>query len=544
MVAVPARFGTRTAACWPFAPNTATWVASTGTWVANTATWGANTRDTAKWLVGSHTEDVSWEILTAPEYWAARLVLQRTVALVYLIAFLVALNQFRALLGSHGLLPIPRFLRRTDWSSAPSVFRFHYSDNTFATVCWLGIAVSAALLLGATDHMPIWGSLVTWALPWGLYLSIVNVGQLWYSFGWESLLLETGFLAVFLGPARATATPVLVIWLFRWLLFRVEFGAGLIKIRGDQCWRDLTCLRYHHETQPMPGPLSWYFHQGPRWIHKCEVLANHFTQLVVPFALFTPQPVASVAAAIVIITQGWLVVSGNFSWLNALTLVLAFAAVADTFLRWIPGLTPPEHPLVAPTWYMALVIALTVGVAVLSYWPVRNMVGRGQIMNTSFNQLHLVNTYGAFGHITKARDEVVIEATSRREISDDTVWYEYEFKGKPGDPYRRPPQIAPYHLRLDWLMWFVALSPAYGRSWLARLAAKLLAADRTTLKLFRDDPFHGEPPAVLRARLYRYRYTTRQERRDTGAWWHREPLGLLLRECTLAEDGTIVPVPD
>ena len=487
---------------------------------------------------------VGWEWLNAPEYWASRLVLQRMLALIYLIAFLVAVNQFRALLGSRGLLPIPRYLRATTWRSAPSVFRFHYSDNVFALVCWLGVAVSLALLFGATDHMPVWGAMLMWALPWVLYLSIVNVGQLWYSFGWESLLLEAGFLAIFLGPAKSAAVPVLVIWLFRWLLFRVEFGAGLIKIRGDQCWRDLTCLQYHHETQPMPGPLSWHFHQNPKWVHKCEVLANHFTQLLVPFALFAPQPAASVAAAIVIVTQGWLIVSGNFSWLNALTLVLAFAAVDGTYLGWIPGINPPQQLPGAPGWYQVLVLVVTAGIAVLSYWPVRNMLGRGQVMNFSFNKLHLVNTYGAFGHITKVRNEVVIEATDEPEITEDTVWHEYEFKGKPGDPYRRPPQIAPYHLRLDWVMWFVSLSAAYGRGWLPELAAKLLAADRTTLKLFKRDPFDGAAPTYLRAHLYRYRFTTREERRETGAWWSREPIGTALRTCTLTDDGVPVPVPE
>lgn len=125
-----------------------------------------------------------------------------------------------------------------------------------------------------------------WAVLWALYLSIVNVGQTWYGFGWESLLLETGFLAVFLGNER-TAPPVIVLWLMRWVLFRVEFGAGMIKLRGDRCWRDLTCLYYHHETQPMPGPLSWYFHHLPKLFHRVEVAANHVTQLLVPVLLFT-----------------------------------------------------------------------------------------------------------------------------------------------------------------------------------------------------------------------------------------------------------------
>ena len=177
-----------------------------------------------------------------------------------------------------------------------------------------------------TDLVPLWAAMLMWLVLWLLYLSIVNVGQTWYGFGWESLLLEAGFLAIFLGNDE-TAPPLLVLLLARWLLFRVEFGAGLIKLRGDPCWRDLTCLYYHHETQPMPGPLSWFFHHLPKPLHRVEVAGNHFAQLVVPFALFAPQPVASVAAAIVIVTQLWLVLSGNFAWLNWVTIILAFSAI-------------------------------------------------------------------------------------------------------------------------------------------------------------------------------------------------------------------------
>jgi hypothetical protein len=151
--------------------------------------------------------------------------------------------------------------------------------------------------------------MAVWLVLWALYLSIVNVGQTFYGFGWETLLLEAGFLAVFLGPA-AQAPPTLVLWLYRWLLFRVEFGAGLIKLRGDRCWRDLTCLDYHHETQPLPGPLSWFFHHLPARLHRVEVLANHATQLVVPFGLFAPQPVAGIAALAIVVTQAWLLISG------------------------------------------------------------------------------------------------------------------------------------------------------------------------------------------------------------------------------------------
>src|SRR5262249_38586423 len=158
-----------------------------------------------------------------------------------------------------------------------------------------------------------------------------NVGQTFYGFGWESMLLEAGFLAIFLGDAR-TAPSVIVIWLIRWMLFRVMFGAGLIKIRGDECWRDLSCLIYHYETQPMPNPCSWYFHWLPKPIHQVGVLFNHFTELVVPFFYFAPQPFALIAGLITIVFHGWLAISGNFSFLGLLTMVLALATLDDRFL--------------------------------------------------------------------------------------------------------------------------------------------------------------------------------------------------------------------
>ncbi|MER6451727.1 lipase maturation factor family protein [Streptomyces sp900105245] len=450
---------------------------------------------------------------TAPDYWWSRLVLQRGLAALYLVAFLTAALQFRALLGERGMLPIPRFVARVPFRRAPSLFQWRYSDGLFAACAWAGCAVSAALLAGADSELPLWAGILLWLVPWALYLSIVNVGQTWYAFGWESLLLETGFLAAFLGNDDV-APPVVVLFLLRWILFRVEFGAGLIKLRGDACWRKLTCLDYHHETQPMPGPLSWLFHHLPRPVHRVEVAANHLTQLVVPVLLFTPQPVASAAAALMIVTQLWLVLSGNFSWLNWVTIVLALSALR------LPGTAPSVPP--APLWYEVLLLAVAALLLFLSYHPVTNMVSRRQVMNRSFDPLHLVNTYGAFGSVSRVRYEVVVEGTLDDGPREDADWREYAFRGKPGDPRRWPRQFAPYHLRLDWLMWFAALSPAYAGDWFGALVERLLENDRDTLRLLRRSPFPpGTPPRYVRARLFRYRYTSLRELRETGACWER-----------------------
>ena len=465
---------------------------------------------------------------TAPDYWLSRLVFQRALAGVYLIAFLTAVRQFRALIGERGMLPVPRFLARTPFRRAPSVFQLHYTDRFFAACAWTGCAVSAALVAGLDSRLPLWGGMLLWFVPWVLYLSIVNVGQTWYAFGWESLLLEVGFLAVFLGN-DAVAPPVVVLFLLRWILFRVEFGAGLIKLRGDACWRKLTCLDFHHETQPMPGPLSWFFHHLPRPLHRVEVAANHVTQLLVPALLFTPQPIAMAAASLMIATQLWLVLSGNFSWLNWITVVLALSAVE------FPHTAPPVPD--PPVWYEAVVVAVAALLLWLSHRPVRNMVSRRQIMNRSFDPLHLVNSYGAFGTVGRVRHEVVLEGTTDAVPREDSDWREYEFRGKPGDPRRWPRQFAPYHLRLDWMMWFAALSPGYADPWFGALVERLLENDRDTLRLLRRSPFPPDaPPRHVRARLFRYRYTSWRELRETGACWERTFVREYLPPTRLAAD--------
>jgi hypothetical protein len=481
--------------------------------------------------------DALWQGLFGSEYWLARFAFQRGLALIYLIAFLVAFHQFRPLLGEQGLLPVRQFLGFVNFRRAPSIFHFHYSDKFFAGVSLAGILLSIIGLTSLSERGPLWISIAVWSSLYVLYLSIMNVGQVFYGFGWESMLLETGFLAILLGSNRM-AVPAPIIFLLRWMLFRVEFGAGLIKLRGDPCWRNLTCLHYHHETQPLPNPLSSYFHRLPDSLHKLEVVGNFAAQLVVPWGLFLPQPVAGISGALIILTQMWLFISGNYSWLNLLTMLLAISSFTNAQLPLILRMQIPGG-LSSPVPYEWVVVVFSAVVIVLSYWPVHNMLSRRQIMNTSFNPYHLINTYGAFGSVTKARYEIVIEGTEEEAVREQTTWKEYEFKAKPGNPQRRPTQIAPYHLRLDWLMWFAAMSPVYDyleHPWFIILIQKLLQNDPSTLKLLAGNPFpHG--PQVIRARLYRYRFATAMERRETGQWWVRSPAGEYLAPVSMRGGG-------
>lgn len=488
--------------------------------------------------------DALWQKFFGPEYGLARFAFQRGLALTYLIAFLVAFDQFRPLVGEQGLLPVPRFLQFVNFRKAPSIFHFYYSDNFFAGVSIAGILLSIIGLTSLSERGPFWLSVLVWTSLYLLYLSIMNVGQVFYGFGWESMLLEAGFLAILLGSDRM-AVPIPIMFLLRWMLFRVEFGAGLIKLRGDPCWRNLTCLNYHHETQPLPNPLSSYFHHLPKSFHKLEVVGNFAAQLLVPWGLFFPQPIAGICGALIILTQMWLFISGNYSWLNLLTMLLAVSSFTNAQLHAVLRLQTPSG-LVSPPAYQWVVMVFTAVVIVLSYWPVHNMLSRRQIMNTSFNPYHLVNTYGAFGSVTKARYEIVIEGTEDEAVRQQTKWKEYEFKAKPGNPRRRPPQIAPYHLRLDWLIWFAAMSPVYDyydHPWFIVLIQKLLQNDSAALRLLASNPF-SQGPNVIRARLYRYRFATAQERREAGQWWIRSLAGEYLPPVSLsAADGKIQAQP-
>ncbi len=474
---------------------------------------------------------VAVEWFDAERYTVARAVVQRGVAAVLVLGFVVVLRQFRPLLGEHGLLPVPAFVARVPWRRAPSLFRWRYSDRLVVAVGWVGVVVGLALVAGLPQRAAWWVPMVAFLLLWVLYLSVVNVGQTFYGFGWESLLLEAGFLAAFLGSDEV-APPTTVLVLLWWLVLRVELGAGLIKWRGDPAWRDLTALYYHHETQPMPGPLSRLFHLLPKPLHRVEVAANHVVQLVVPLFLLVPGPVQAVAATLMVVTQLWLVLSGNFAWLNWLTIVLAFSAVDDRAWAAV-GVHVTPAAAAPPVGFVVVVLAVTALCVYLSWWPAKNLVSRHQLMNASFNAWHLVNAYGAFGTIGRRRQEVVVEGTLDRDPGLDAAWLEYEFRGKPGDVHRLPRQFAPYHLRLDWLMWFLALGSSTQMRWFLPFLLRLLEADPPTLRLLAHDPFDGERPRWVRARLYRYRYARPAEHRATGDRWVREDAGLMVDALSL-----------
>ena len=522
-------------------------------------------------------------LLTAGDYTISREIIQRGFGVLFLIAFASTFNQFPALLGERGLTPAPRFIALTSARQAPSLFRwkrFSYSDRRLRLVCVIGMVLAASAIIGLPQAGPAWMPIPVFLGVWALYFSIVSIGQRFYGFGWESLLLEAGFLIGFLGSHEVAPTWAMIL-LLRWFVIRIEFGAGMIKMRGDSSWRDLTAMDYHHQTQPMPNSLSRRAHLMPGWWHKGETLGSHIVQLAAPWLLFLPQPIASFAAVAIIITQLALVVSGNYAWLNWATILLACSGISDTFFRWIVGGPFPrwgwnsvtafftDHtgtevvdpaaaaaPVEAlPLWWLIVVLVFVAWQVWLNVPAVRNLFSANQLMNASFNRLGLGNAYGAFGSMTETRNEIIIEgwiddsgagsgsgddSTDSDAGDPDAGWREYAFKGKPGDAHRRGPIIAPYHLRLDWLMWFAGLGD-YRQTWFTELVRKIGSGDPQIRRLMGPDPFDGRTPDLVRVRVFTFRYATRAERRAAKAagepkpWWVRSDPRILIRPIDLRQ---------
>ncbi|XP_015149917.4 lipase maturation factor 1 isoform X3 [Gallus gallus] len=441
-------------------------------------------------------------LLSPGTFWLTRIVLLRAVALLYLVAFLVAYHQNKQLIGEKGLLPCKLYLQNVKkyfkgkinldaLSYAPTIIWFldwSDMDSILDYISLLGLVISAFVLITGCANM------VLMAVLWVLYLSLVNVGQIWYSFGWESQLLETGFLGMFLCPLwtlsrlpRSTPPSSIVIWGFRWLIFRIMLGAGLIKIRGDHCWRDLTCMNYHYEVL--------------------------------------------------------LIISGNLSFLNWLTIVPSIACFDDRSLAFLfsprrGGVKDRvlqlqgsgEQPPPGLGCHIRRVVNISFGllIAYLSVPVVINLLSSRQVMNTSFNPLRIVNTYGAFGSITKERTEVILQGTSSPDPNDPAaVWQEFDFKCKPGDLWRRPCFISPYHYRLDWLMWFAAFQTYEQNEWIIHLAGKLLAQEEEALSLIAMNPFAGkDPPRWIRGEHFKYKFSKPGGAHAAeGKWWIRKRIG-------------------
>jgi hypothetical protein len=499
----------------------------------------------------------------APSYFLTRWIFLRALGIVYLVAFVSLWVQIHGLYGHNGILPAHEFLTDVaerngsqSYYLLPTLFWFSASDGALHAVCAAGTVVSVLLILGV---VPIVSSMLLWIL----YLSLFNIGQVFLGFQWDALLLETGFLAIFFAPItnflklnRDDEPSRIVLWLLRWLVFRLMFSSGVVKLSGgDLTWRNLTALTVHYQTQPLPVWTSWYLHQAPVWFQKASTLLMFFIELIVPFTVFAPRRlryIRHVGACIMILFQLLLMATGNYCFFNILAIVLCIPLFEDAGFpeRWRKFLAQPAlaSDVRSPRWRPILMAPLACVIVALSFvamldrmhcqihWPA--FVGKAESCAAPFRS---VAAYGLFEQMTTTRREIVIEGSA-----DGEHWAEYEFKYKPGDTHQRPVFIAPYQPRLDWQMWFAALSNYRDNPWFSQLLQRMLEGSPQVLGLLGKNPFPDAPPKYLRAIIYEYTFTDSKSGAD-GAWWLREKKGLYCPVFSLSDDEKkpdSAPAPD
>jgi hypothetical protein len=388
--------------------------------------------------------------------------------------------------------------------------------------CWAGVALSALLFAGVLQRISL-------VLLFALYLSLSSAGQDFLVFQWDSLLLEAGFLAIFLGLA-----PI-VIWLFRWLVFRLYFLSGTVKLlSGDLNWRNLTALDYHYHTQPLPTVFAWYAEKLPEWFQRTSTLALLLIEIGLPFLIFMPRRMRIFAAKWMIALQVLILLTGNYAYFNLLSIGVCLFLFDDRPLeRWIPrrvrdrswgAAVRPGRVRRSIAAALAAVI-LTLGAARMFQHFGGDLQEPLLFLVRATAPFELVSSYGLFAVMTTTRPEIIVEGSE-----DGDHWLAYEFRYKPGDLQRAPRWAAPHQPRLDWQMWFAALGNYREREnlWFVEFASRLLEGSPPVLALLEKNPFPNRPPRFVRAMAYNYTFTDWETHRRTGAWWKREPLGVYL----------------
>lgn len=469
-----------------------------------------------------------------PSYRLGSWLMLRLIALSFLIAFLSFWSQAEGLVGKDGILPAQQYLDAVRQHLGPRAYRL------VPTVLWLDAgpgAVNAAALAGAfLAALAAAGFAPAFAFAgcWALYLSLVGVGRDFMAFQWDNLLLEAGLLAVFLSPplrhSPSLAPAPKVLWLARWLLFRLMLQSGLVKLlSGDPSWRSLAALDFHYQTQPLATWIGWYWHQLPAWFDRLSVAVMFAIELAVPFLIFFPRRGKLFAAASLIFLQAVIAATGNYGFFNLLTAALCLSLIDDEGFgrvrpqRWrMPAHEDMSRPAAARAAH-ALLLALVLAISVPQFLGMRRgLASTGPLaaLQEAAAPFRSVNNYGLFAVMTTSRPEIEIEGSA-----DGRTWKPYEFKWKPGRLEERPRFVAPHQPRLDWQMWFAALSDCRGNPWFAGLLVRLLQGSPAVLALFEEDPFPGAPPRYIRTLVYDYKFTSIREKSETGRWWTRELKG-------------------
>ncbi|MEO8352718.1 MAG: lipase maturation factor family protein [Chthoniobacteraceae bacterium] len=470
----------------------------------------------------------------APSWTLARRIFLRSLGLVYLIAFISLWVQVDGLIGRHGILPVQSYLEAAHdrfgaqaYHLLPTLFWFDAGDFSLHLMCGAGTAVSLLLIFGVAPPLSL-------AILWAAYLSLSVAGQTFLSFQWDVFLLETGFFAIFVAPWRwyprfgdSAPVPRLPLWLLRWLLFRFMLMSGIVKLTsGDESWFHLTALNFHYETQPLPTWIGWYAGHLPPSLQAASTAVMFFIELIAPIAIFGPRRLRLIGFWMLVALQGAIALTGNYNFFNLLTVALCFLLLDDTqWPRWFSTQRQlDERPASCPWWlttpFAVLAAILTPWFLYQSFNPEAEMPRPIAALAETIAPFRTINSYGLFRVMTKTRPEIIVEGSR-----DGEAWHAYEFKWKPGDVSRRPRFVEPHQPRLDWQMWFAALSDYRANPWFLNFLAQLLNGSPAVLALLEDNPFPDQPPRFIRARIYDYHFTTMDEHGRTGAWWRRDELG-------------------
>jgi len=460
-----------------------------------------------------------------PTYHLVTWLFLRLLGLTFLVAFVSIGSQITGLIGADGILPLSEKLatlaaEHGPWRYwfAPTLFWVNSSDTALLSVCLAGAVASGLVVLNVlTRYMLI--------LAFVLHLSLWVAMPVFGSIQPDTLILEVGLYAIFL-----TAGSRIVIWLFRWLLFRFMLLSGLVKLlTHDTSWAQLTALNYHYETQPLPTPLAWYAHQLPDWFQQLSVLSMFGVELVLPWLIFMPRRLRFVAAWGFIVLQVAISLTGNYYFLNLLTIFLCLFLFDDQALagllpsrlvvRWRYRLPEPGRLATAAAVMLATVVVVVNLAVIWKRIEPRPLPGPLASLVATTSRFGVTNFYGFFAVMNTMRPELVVEGSQ-----DGEHWRAYEFRYKPGDVQRCPGWSIPHHPRLDWTMWFAAGETPYRNPWFGDLLYRLLEGTPAVVALLADNPFPDHPPRWVRATLYHYRFTTPAERAATGDCWAREPL--------------------
>jgi predicted DCC family thiol-disulfide oxidoreductase YuxK len=452
----------------------------------------------------------------------------RLLAVIYLIAFASLGVQITGLIGSRGILPLGGYLAavsktlgvRGYWSM-PTIFWLAHGDWFLKAACIAGVALGIVLLLAIVKAG--WERLLLVGL-YILYLSLCSVGQDFLSFQWDSLLLETGFLAIFLGSSK------FVVFLFRWLLFRLIFLSGVVKLTShDPVWRDWTALAFHYMTQPLPTPLAWYMYQLPLGFQRFSTASVLSIELVVPFLFFAPRMWRLCGAALALFLQVMIFLTGNYTFFNLLTISLCVFLFDDYALERFRMPARSARTRAVAVWAVAIVI-LALSWSELDEMFLETSPDAEDALVRIAGPFQIANTYGLFASMTTTLPEIIVQGSD-----DGITWLDYEFPYKPGDLRQPPHWVAPYQPRLDWQMWFAALSDYRGAPWFTNFMVRLLQGSPDVLGLLKNNPFPNAPPKYVRAELFDYSFTNFATRRATRDWWAREPRGLYFPRISLED---------